>query len=391
MDFGALPPEINSARMYAGPGSGPMMAAAAGWDELAADLYSMTTSYHSIISGLTSGPWLGPASVSMAAAAATYVTWLATTAAQTEQTAAQAQAAAGAFETAFAATVPPPLIAANRSLLMELIAKNTLGQNTPAIAATEAQYGEMWAQDAAAMYGYAGASAAASTLTPFAPPMPITRAGGLAGQAAAAGQATSTSAGTATQTTLSQLTSAVPPALQSLVSPASSSTSPLSILNNVNPFLSSTSQVAWMTAAGLSSANQLKSLAPAVSTATTTGANGLGSVIASGLGSGTGAFGSTGLGAGGISAAVSAGMGRVASIGPLSIPPTWAAAAPTVTPGASALGTGISGALPAGTAGSLGPPLMPMANTIAGRGGPGTGLRLEAARPSVIPTTPAAG
>ncbi|WP_230870431.1 PPE domain-containing protein, partial [Mycobacterium canetti] len=26
MDFGALPPEINSARMYAGAGAGPMMA-----------------------------------------------------------------------------------------------------------------------------------------------------------------------------------------------------------------------------------------------------------------------------------------------------------------------------------------------------------------------------
>ena len=35
MDFGALPPEVNSGRMYAGPGSGPMVAAAAGWGELA--------------------------------------------------------------------------------------------------------------------------------------------------------------------------------------------------------------------------------------------------------------------------------------------------------------------------------------------------------------------
>ncbi len=37
MDFGALPPEINSGRMYSGPGCGSMLAAAAAWDGLAAD------------------------------------------------------------------------------------------------------------------------------------------------------------------------------------------------------------------------------------------------------------------------------------------------------------------------------------------------------------------
>jgi PPE-repeat protein len=53
------------------------------------------------------------------------------------------------------------VVAANRSLLMSLIATNLLGQNAAAIAATETQYTEMWAQDAAAMYGYAGQSSAA--------------------------------------------------------------------------------------------------------------------------------------------------------------------------------------------------------------------------------------
>ena len=37
MDFGALPPEINSARMHSGPGCGSMPAAAAAWDGLTAD------------------------------------------------------------------------------------------------------------------------------------------------------------------------------------------------------------------------------------------------------------------------------------------------------------------------------------------------------------------
>ncbi|MGH3552909.1 MAG: PPE family protein, partial [Mycobacterium sp.] len=150
MDFGALPPEINSGRMYSGPGSGPMLAAAAAWDGLGSELSSAAASYSSVLSGLASG-WMGPAAMSMAAAAAPYVAWMSTTAIQAEQAGAQAKAAAGAHDAAFAMHVPPPVIAANRSLLMSLIATNILGQNTPAIAATEAHYAEMWAQDAAAM------------------------------------------------------------------------------------------------------------------------------------------------------------------------------------------------------------------------------------------------
>ena len=95
----------------------------------------------------------------MVSAVTPYVTWLSAVAAQAEETASQARAAAAAYETAFAMTVPPPVIAANRVLLVTLIATNFFGQNTPAIAATEAQYMEMWAQDAAAMYGYAASSA----------------------------------------------------------------------------------------------------------------------------------------------------------------------------------------------------------------------------------------
>jgi PPE-repeat protein len=233
MDFAMLPPEINSGRMYVGPGSGPMLAAATAWDGLAAELYSTANSYQPVISGLTAGPWLGPSSASMAAAAAPYVAWMSTTAAQAEQTATQAKAAAAAYETAFAMTVPPPLIAANRSLLMALVATNLFGQNTPAIAATETQYAEMWAQDAAAMYGYAGSSAFATTLTPFTPPPPTTNPGGRAGQAAAVAQATATSAATNTQTVLSPLTSVVPTALQGLASPVPSTSAAAGILQSL--------------------------------------------------------------------------------------------------------------------------------------------------------------
>src|SRR6185437_4466963 len=104
LDFGALPPEINSARMYAGPGAGPLLAAAVAWDELAADLAFATSAYQSVITGLTSGPWLGPAAVAAATAAMPYALWMGATAGQAEQAAAQAKAAIGAYEAAFAMT-----------------------------------------------------------------------------------------------------------------------------------------------------------------------------------------------------------------------------------------------------------------------------------------------
>jgi hypothetical protein len=117
-DFATLAPEINSARMYAGPGPGPMLVAASAWDALAAELQSSAASYRAAISELTGGPWLGASSAEMTAATIPYLDWMTIAAGQAEQTATQARAAAAAYETAFAMTVPPVVIAADRSLLM---------------------------------------------------------------------------------------------------------------------------------------------------------------------------------------------------------------------------------------------------------------------------------
>ncbi|MDT5056309.1 MAG: hypothetical protein QOF66_4675, partial [Mycobacterium sp.] len=226
MDFGIYPPEINSGRMYTGPGSGPMLAAAQAWGSLADELYTAASAYQSVVSELTSGSWSGPSSTSMTTAAGTYVEWLSATAAQAEETAAQGRAAAAGYEAAFAMTVPPPEIAANRSLLAVLVATNFLGQNTPAIAATEALYAEMWAQDALAMYGYAGSSAAATVLSPFTSPAQNTDPGGAASQAAAVSQASGSAAGNVQGTI-----SAVPQALSAAAAPAQ--TDPLTTLANL--------------------------------------------------------------------------------------------------------------------------------------------------------------
>lgn len=228
LDFGLLPPEVNSGRMYAGAGPGPLLAAAEAWDGLASELSFASAGYGSTVTELTSGPWIGPTSSTMQAAATPYVSWLSATAAQAEETANQARAAAAAYEAAFAMTVPPTVVASNRALLMVLVATNFFGQNTPAIMATEALYVEMWAQDAAAMYGYAAASAAASVVAPFATPPQTTNQDGSDGQAATAAQASGTAAGNSAQTTASTTSQAVssatvPQALPQLSSTAVSS------------------------------------------------------------------------------------------------------------------------------------------------------------------------
>jgi PPE-repeat protein len=203
-DFGALPPEINSGKIYAGPGSAPLLAAATAWDALASELQTTAASYGSTIGELTTS-WQGPSSTAAASAAAPYTAWLSNTAVQAEQTASQAQAAAAAYEAAFAASIPPPVIEANRALLAALVATNFLGINTPAIAATEAAYAEFWAQDAGAMYAYSGAATTASQLTPFTEAPATTNDSGQATQAASTAQSAAASTTDSLSAFLTQL------------------------------------------------------------------------------------------------------------------------------------------------------------------------------------------
>jgi PPE-repeat protein len=346
MDFATLTPEINSGRMYAGPGSGPMLAAAAAWDALAAELHSAAAAYGSVISGLTAGPWLGSASMAMAAAAAPFGGWMRTTAVQAEQTAAQAKAAAAAYEVTFAAMVPPPVIAANRALLQALVATNLFGQNTPAIGATEAHYAEMWAQDAAAMLGYAGASASASTLTPFTPAPPTTK-----GAPAAANM----------QTAVSQATST---ALQGLAAaPVTDELGTLSDLESNVLFLPGVAQ------AGLTPLNttalfvdlQYDDDEDAIQARETHNKEEEIKSMLVALGAPEVAAPSTSVGpmmplGPAEVPSVTAALGRAPVVGSLSVPPGWTAAAPAMRLAAVALPTTSLGAIPevfAGGSGSL--------------------------------------
>lgn len=359
MDYGALPPEFNSGLMYAGPGPESFLTAAAAWNSLAAEWTSVANSYQSVIAGLISD-WLGPSSAAMAAAVAPYIAWITATAGEAELTATGAQAAASAFETAFAMMVPPPVIAANRTQLMNLVATNLLGQNTPAIAVNETQYGEMWAQDAAAMYGYAAASAViGARITPFTPAPETTNAAGLAAQ----GGATGGSAGNSASTSLSKLVSSVPTTLQNLASPGSSTPtsgiSPLAdgasggasgggtttaagplggLIDSNGVATSLVSQYLGMPGwAGISlmstfiSPLQTLMTTPinnALSAAPAVAADGAAAGAADAAAGAAAAEGAVGSGLGGIAdVGAAAGVGEAASVGALSVPPNWGWAA----------------------------------------------------------------
>jgi len=332
-DFAVRPPEINSALMYTGPGAGPMMAAAATWNNLAAELSTAAASYESVISEL-SGEWMGTASSAMAAAVTPYVEWMNTTAAAAEHAATQASASAAAYQTAFAMTVPPPLVAANRTQLAALVATNILGQNTPAIAATEAQYGEMWAQDAAALYGYAGSSATAASLNPLTSPTATTNPAGAGAQTAAVSTAGS-------QSQLSQLVSSLPAAMQSLASPGATTSTAYPIFGSSEGFLndlfSSGGNIGMYNYAGAAvgfglsgvtgaaGVNAAQSSAAAGSAAAGPAAAAATPAALGGALTGTVAPAGT---AGSAGAPVLAGVGQASMVGKMSVPATWSAATP---------------------------------------------------------------
>ncbi|OBK10383.1 PPE family protein [Mycobacterium asiaticum] len=349
MDYGALPPEVNSGRMYTGPGAGPMLAAAVAWEALAAEMHSTATAYASTLEGLTAVSWHGPTAIAMSAAVGPFVSWISATAARADQAAAQAKIAASAYETAFAATVPPPVVAANRAQLLSLIATNFLGQNTPAIAATEALYVEMWAQDAAAMYVYAASSATATQLKPFSAPPQTTNDAGTVAQAAAVSQATGADRSTSffSGLPLPQLASAsLPPGLATDLANFNSIfsvlTGPFSAqgLTSIpgGPFLSfgqvySYAQNGQGLQAFLSPTQPISGALAPIAQSLTPHLSGAGSV----RGTASGA------------------MGRAALVGSLSVPQGWTTAAPAIRTVAQGLSADLAAAaVPAASMGETG-------------------------------------
>lgn len=400
--FVFFPPEINSALIVGGPGAGPLFEAASAWDGLAVELSSSASSFHTTVSDLAGGAWMGPSSMSMTAAASPYVEWLIIAAAQAEVAALQARIAALAFEGALVATVPLPQVLANRARLLVLIATNFFGINTAAIAQTELEYVEMWAQDVAAMLGYhAGAQSMAQALPEFSVPpaalggggAPAADLSGLAGLVTAPLSFASqffqglSSLGTAFASELQSVFGALSPAVSLLTStpvatlttvaqagmyPATALMTPMATLaHSAGPAGPATAPAA------------APSLAPAVVGATSVPLNAphsAGSPL-----SDLQPLAGGGLGALGIA---TAGLGSARFIGSMSVPAAWEGSMPAyiATPAMSGVGSGAPAAAAATGSGSG----VPMAAMPVGDKSPegedrGTRAQVVRSRPKVVP------
>jgi PPE-repeat protein len=390
-DFGSRPPEINSALIYSGAGAGPLSVASSAFANLSSELSSNATSYESIISQLAGSEWQGPSSEAMAAAAQPYIAWLTTTSGQLQEASTKAMASAAAYQTAYSSSIPPSVIAANRTQLAQLVAHNTLGQYTGAIAANEAQYGEFWAQDAAAMYSYASASSAAATLSPLNPPEQNTNPAGQGQQAGAVSNAVGSNGSSAA---LNNSLGGLQNAASAAASPAADTgTSILSALNSLfgvpivgNTIYNIGVTLAWNTAmmtATLPLLGHFLAGAPFGVTISDT------TPLGAGLGFGTTLAGAGGSLGGGATATL-AGMGSASSVGGMSVPAAWSAATPEVAAADATLtGSGWTAAVDEGAVGASGGGMngvMPGMASAGGKAGMGMAGPRYGIKPKVMPT-----
>jgi PPE-repeat protein len=359
MEFTTLPPEITSALIHTGPGAESLIAASAAWQQLGTTLEDSAENYGATLSSLT-GTWHGPSSATMVQAVEPYVTWLRTTAQQTQQIASSAQAAAAAYNSARASVVPPAEVTANRTRLVQLLATNGFGRNLPAIAETEAEYQSMWANNSAAMSRYQAASAQASTLPQFASPTSATNPTRLATQGSAVPAATTSStASKAPTVAAASPAAALPTAFDPSVGLVGE------VNTYLNQFISSGFPINMLSyLAQNQSAQALQGVNAQIGQGVSEGEGALGGGAAGGLGAlGQGGLGALGGGAsggfGGISQVpTAAATGVGVSIGKLTAPPAVVNLLPTsqapvqLASAASPLSGGESG-LP------MLPPLMP--------------------------------
>jgi len=173
VQYWGLSPEVNAIRLTTGPGAAAMAPAIAAYQAAGITHIEQGAQMLTTAAATATGSWQGQGGTAMMAAAIPKSEWQIEAGAHAEKAGALIGSAAAAHAAAVAATIPYPMVIANRIREATLQATNIIGQNTPAIIESNVEYGEYWSQNASAMSTYATAASgvAAGLSIPLTPPM----------------------------------------------------------------------------------------------------------------------------------------------------------------------------------------------------------------------------
>lgn len=205
--WSGYPPEVNSGRWEAGTGPETWLAASAVWTSFAEIVATATASLMGEIATMTGSTLTGMTSVSMLTSSVPFFGWLAHMEATALMHSVACATVAESWGTCTAGIIPLPVVNQNRITEASLVASNIFGQNSPAIAELDREYGQFWAQDGASMMSYDSAVTVATMPKFVSPPPPLANLAGGASQLADNAAQTAAQAGQSASSLGSEMSS----------------------------------------------------------------------------------------------------------------------------------------------------------------------------------------